>query len=124
VAAGEEEPALASVLAVAALAECPEAVARVQVVLAPAEVQGQRVTQAAFGSLAVGVPAPEGVWEPVAPRVEERATVRAADQARVPEDRVVPVVGLVEVAGVALAPGVAARALEAELALAAVVELG
>lgn len=111
--AEEEVPALASVPAVVAQAECPAAGARVQEGLAPAEVQGQRVNRAAFGKVAV-VPVPEEVWEPVAPRVEVQAVGRAAD----PADRVVDRAEVA--AGVALAQGpAAAPALEAELALAA-----
>lgn len=109
----EVAQALALVPAVAARAECLEAVAQVQEGLAPAEVQGQRVNQGAFGKVVV-VPAPEEVWEPVAPRVEEQAVGRAADQVRSPEEPA----DRVEVAGVVLAQGLAAApALEAELVL-------
>jgi hypothetical protein len=94
----EEEPALALALAVAARAECQEAVAPARVDLAPAEVRGPRVHLAAFGSLAVVVPALEGVWGPVTPRVEEQAVVRVADQVVAPEAPADTVVDLVEVA--------------------------
>ena len=117
VVAAEEVQVLALVPAAAVLAECLEAVAQVQEGLAPAEVQEQRVNPAAFGKVVV-VPAPEEVWEPVAPRVEEQAVGRAADQVRAPEERADPVADLVEVAGAVLAQGLAAApALEAELVL-------
>lgn len=82
----EEAPALASVPAVAALVECQEVVARELADLVLVAGRVQRVIQQAFGKVAVVVLAPEEVWEPVAPRVEEQGVVLAADQVRARED--------------------------------------
>jgi hypothetical protein len=108
-AAGEEAGealAPASVLAVAALVECPAAVVQELADLVLAVGRVQRGNQAAFGTVAVAVPVPEEAWVPVAPRVEEQATVRGAEEVRVREDPADPVAALV----------VQARAEELELA--------
>lgn len=130
----EEAPALASVPAVAALVECQEVVARELADLVPVAGQVQRVNQEAFGKVAVVVLAPEEVWEPVTPRVEEQGVVLAADQVRAREDLEGPAADL-EVAaalvqveepawagaglGLALAAGLAAEVRAPVAALAA-----
>lgn len=86
--AAAEAPAPASVLVVEALVECPAAAAQELADLALVAGRVQQVNQAAFGRVAVAVPVPEGVWEPAAPRVEEQATVRGAEEVRVREDPV------------------------------------
>jgi hypothetical protein len=86
VAAAAEAPALASVPAVAALVECQEVVARELADLVLVADRVQRVRQEAFGKAAAVVLAPEAVWEPEAPRVEEPGVVLAADQVRAREE--------------------------------------
>ena len=82
----EAAPARASVPAVAALAECQEVGARELADLVLVAGRVQRVSQEAFGKVAVAVLAPEEDWEPAAPRAEAPGAVLAADQVRGRED--------------------------------------
>lgn len=119
-AAAAAAPARASAPAVAARVECQEVVGRELEDLVLVAGRVQRVNREAFGKVAVVVLAPEEVWEPGAPRVEEQGVVLAAVRVRArearearedPEDPEVAAAALVRVEEPALAAG---RGLAAE----------
>jgi hypothetical protein len=121
-----EAPALASVPAVAALAECQEVGARELADLVLVAGRAQLANQEAFGKVAAVVPAAEEAWEPAVPRVVEQGMVLAVVQVRAPEGPAADLEGaaaaLVRVAELALAAvglGLASEALAPVVELAA-----